>query len=139
MAPAARSRPSSRTRSATVIERVLKIRNEPTNRATAAISAVVERKSAVELAERCRNVSRGRQHVRLAGQGEIDRGRHLGRGRPLPRDDVDPADGVVAEDPLHRPERQDDGPAGRADDRAITGHDPHDRQVHRRAIAAPGT
>ena len=48
VAPAARSSPSSRTLSETVIDSVLKIRNAPTNSATAAISAVVERKSAVE-------------------------------------------------------------------------------------------
>ena len=48
IAPAARSKPSSRMRSVTVIERVLKIRKAPTNRATAAINAVVERKSAVD-------------------------------------------------------------------------------------------
>jgi hypothetical protein len=49
VAPAARSSPSSLTRSVTVIDSVLKMRNAPTNSATAAISAVVERKSAVEL------------------------------------------------------------------------------------------
>ena len=50
VAPAARSRPTSRTRSATVIDSVLKMRNAPTNSATAAMSAVVAWKSAVEAA-----------------------------------------------------------------------------------------
>ena len=41
VAPAARNRPSSRTRSTTVIDSVLKIRKAPANSAIAAISAVV--------------------------------------------------------------------------------------------------
>ena len=48
-APAARSSPTSRTCSMTVIDSVLKIRNAPANSATAAISAVVAWKSVVEL------------------------------------------------------------------------------------------
>ena len=48
VAPAARSRPSSRTRSTTVIDSVLKIRKAPANSAIAAISAVVAAKSAVD-------------------------------------------------------------------------------------------
>ncbi len=48
LAPAARSRPTSRIRSPTVIESVLKMRNAPANRAIAAMSAVVAWKSAVE-------------------------------------------------------------------------------------------
>ncbi len=48
VAPAARSRPTSRARSATVIERVLKMRNAPAKRARAAMRAVVAWKSAVE-------------------------------------------------------------------------------------------
>ncbi len=47
-APAARSSPTSRIRSVTVIDSVLKIRNAPANRATAAISAVVAWKSLVD-------------------------------------------------------------------------------------------
>ena len=47
-APAARSSPTSRIRSVTVIDSVLKIRNAPANRATAAIKAVVAWKSVVE-------------------------------------------------------------------------------------------
>ena len=48
VAPAARRRPTSRARSATVIDSVLKMRNAPPNRASAAISAVVAWKSIVE-------------------------------------------------------------------------------------------
>ncbi len=47
-APAARSSPTSRIRSVTVIDSVLKIRNAPANKATAAIRAVVAWKSVVE-------------------------------------------------------------------------------------------
>ncbi len=47
-APAARSSPSSRTRSTTVIDSVLKIRKAPANRAMAPISAVVAAKSPVD-------------------------------------------------------------------------------------------
>ena len=48
VAPAARSRPTSRIRSATVIDSVLKMRNAPANSATAAMSAVVTEKSVVD-------------------------------------------------------------------------------------------
>ena len=48
VAPAARSRPTSRTRSETVIDRVLKMRNAPANKARAAISALVAWKSIVD-------------------------------------------------------------------------------------------
>ncbi len=48
VAPAARSRPTSRARSATVIDSVLKIRKAPPNSASAAIRAVVAWKSTVE-------------------------------------------------------------------------------------------
>ena len=48
VAPAARSRPTSRARSVTVIDSVLKMRNAPPNRASAAMSAVVAWKSTVE-------------------------------------------------------------------------------------------
>ena len=46
--PAARSRPTSRKSSVTVIDSVLKIRNAPPNSETAAMSAVVAWKSAVD-------------------------------------------------------------------------------------------
>ena len=49
VAPAARSRPTSRTCSTTVIDNVLKIRKAPANNAIAAIRAVVAWKSEVEL------------------------------------------------------------------------------------------
>ena len=49
VAPAARSKPTSRTCSTTVIDSVLKIRNAPANSAIAAMSAVVAWKSVVEL------------------------------------------------------------------------------------------
>ena len=48
VAPAARSRPTSRIRSSTVIESVFTMRNAPAKSAIAAISAVVAWKSAVE-------------------------------------------------------------------------------------------
>ena len=48
LAPAARRRPTSRNRSETVIDSVLKIRNAPANRATAAMRPVVAWKSAVD-------------------------------------------------------------------------------------------
>ena len=48
VAPAARSSPTSRIRSTTVIESVLTMRNAPAKSAIAAISAVVDWKSAVE-------------------------------------------------------------------------------------------
>ena len=48
VAPAARSRPTSRNRSMTVIESVLKMRNAPVNSAIAAIIAVVAWKSEVD-------------------------------------------------------------------------------------------
>ena len=64
VAPAARSRPNSRTRSVTVIDSVLKMRNAPTNRAIAAMSAVVERKSAVET---LRDAARSRGDERTYG------------------------------------------------------------------------
>ena len=48
VAPAARSSPSSRIRSTTVIDSVLKMRNAPANRATAAMSAVVAANSPVD-------------------------------------------------------------------------------------------
>ena len=47
VAPAARSNPTSRNRSVTVIESVLKIRNAPAKRTTAATSSSVPRKSTV--------------------------------------------------------------------------------------------
>ncbi len=47
-APAARSNPSSRTRSTTVIDSELKIRKAPENRAMAPMSAVVAAKSPVD-------------------------------------------------------------------------------------------
>ena len=48
VAPAARSSPSSRTRSITVIASVLRITNAAANRLIAASSAIVERMSAVD-------------------------------------------------------------------------------------------
>ena len=62
VAPAARSRPTSRMRSPTVIDRVLKMRNAPTNSAMAAIRAVVAWKSAVE-ARRVTARSRGAERT----------------------------------------------------------------------------
>ena len=47
-APAARSRPSSRTRSLTVIARVFRITKAAANRLIAASSAIVDRMSAVD-------------------------------------------------------------------------------------------
>ena len=64
-APAARSSASSRTRSTTVIARVLRIRNAAANRAIAAIRAIVARRSAVDARiESPMSPGRG-QHVRL--------------------------------------------------------------------------
>ena len=65
VAPAARSSPSSRTRSTTVIDSVLKIRNAPANRATAAMSAVVAAKSPVDARIEAADVARRRQDVGL--------------------------------------------------------------------------
>ncbi len=48
LAPAARSRPSSRTRSTTVIASVLRITNAAANRLMAASSAIVDRTSVVD-------------------------------------------------------------------------------------------
>ena len=68
VAPAARSSPTSRARSPTVIESVLTIRNAPTNRTIAATSAAVPWKAAEE-ARRLR--------ADVGGRGE-----HVGLGHP---------------------------------------------------------
>ena len=68
VAPAARSRPTSRTRSMTVIESVLKMRKAPVNRAIAAIIAVVAWKSAVEARSEAARSAGGRDDVRLDEQ-----------------------------------------------------------------------
>ena len=55
--PAARSRPTSRVSSATVMDSVLKMRNAPANRTTAATSSSAPRKSAIsERSESARSV-----------------------------------------------------------------------------------
>ena len=137
--PAARSRPSSRTRSVTVIDSVLKIRNAPTNRATAAISAVVDRKSAVEPRSDAARSRRRGQDVRLARQRDA-RSRRRPRRRSRPRR------------PRRRPgsrvgrrrgrcivaERQDDRPAG-ASRRSGRRRRGSRRRSGRPAPSGPGT
>ena len=120
----------------TVIESVLKMRNAPTKSATAAISAVIARKSAVdERSDAARSRGR-RQHVRLGRQRDLERRADLGRGGALADDDVDAADAVEREQPLRRPERDDDRPAAGADERAVAGQDPLDRERDRAVGAA---
>ena len=135
VAPAARSRPSSRTRSVTVIDSVLKMRNAPTNRATAAISAVVERKSAVETrSDAARSPGDERTYgsvVRATSRASDD----LAGCRALADDDVDPADALLAEQPLRRPKRDDDRPAARTDERPVALDDPDDLERDRAAGA----
>ena len=97
VAPAARRRPSSRARSTSVMESVLKMRNAPVNSAIAAMSAVVAWKSAVEDAERGGEVGRRRQHVRLDEQASFERGRDGLRIRAVGEREVDPGDGVLVE------------------------------------------
>ena len=135
VAPAARSRPSSRIRSETVIDSVLKIRNAPTNRATAAMSAVVGRKSAVdarsEAARSCGEDSTyGSVTRRVSSAAETAAG-----VRALGEADVDPADAGVAEDRLRRPQRHDDRPAERPGQRPVAGDDADDPVVDR--VARP--
>ena len=81
VAPAARSSPTSRTRSMTVIESVLKMRNAPANRAIAAISAVVAWKSRGRGAQRVGELLRRRDDVGLAGRPDLQRGDDRGRVR----------------------------------------------------------
>ena len=110
LAPAARSRPTSRIRSATVIDRVLKMRNAPANRAIAAMSAVVTAKSVVE-ARRVAAMSAGVDRMYGSrGQPRLEGGLDVGGGRALGETDVDAGDARVAEDGLGGLQRDDDGP-----------------------------
>ena len=127
VAPAARSRPTSRIRSETVIDSVLKMRNAPANSAIAAISAVVAWKSAVERAQRRRRgpaarTGRTARAVRRASRAaETVAG--VGAGGEA---DVDAGDAGLAEDRLRGPQRDDDGPPERAGQRPVAGEDADD-------------
>ena len=106
VAPAARSRPSSRARSVTVIDRVLKIRNAPTNSAIAAMSAVVAWKSTVERRSDAASSAGDDRTYGSAGQRASSAAPPSRPGRrALAGDDVDPGDGRGRR-PLRRRERQ---------------------------------
>ena len=111
VAPAARSRPSSRARSTSVIESVLKMRNAPVNRAIAAMSAVVAWKSAVdERSEAARSAGEDRTYGSIS-RPAFERRRDRRRIRVIRERDVDASEGVLVEDGLRGPER-DDRPSG---------------------------
>ena len=82
VAPAARRRPSSRARSTSVIESVLKMRKAPVNRAIAAMSAVVAWKSAVEDRSEAARSAGDDEDVRF---DRADDPRGPSRRRPDPR------------------------------------------------------
>ena len=90
VAPAARSRPTSRVRSMTVIESVLRMRNAPAKRAIAAISAVVADEVGGRGSERGGELGRRPYDVRLDQQprprsvGRPPRGRRRSRARRRP-------------------------------------------------------
>ena len=113
-------------RSPTVIDRVLMIRNEPTNRTMAAISAVVAWKSAVEArspAARSDGEAKtyGSAREALPERGADGRGRRAG-GEP----EIDPRHAVDGECRLGDLERDDDGPTAGPDGRSRPGKDPDD-------------
>ena len=74
-APAARSSPSSRIRSTTVIASVLRITNAAANRLIAASSAIVERTSAVEARSEAATSRGDESDVGLGGQRPLERRR----------------------------------------------------------------
>ena len=126
LAPAARSRPTSRMRSATVIDSVLKIRNAPANRAIAAMSAIVTAKSVVE-ARSVAAMSAGVDRtygcaVRPPSSARSDAGDRGALGEA----DVDARDARAAEDGLRGLQRDDDRPPGCVVGRAVAGDDADD-------------
>ena len=117
------------------MERVLKIRKAPTKSATAAINAVVERKSAVELRrELATSAGDDRTYGPLVRATPMAVATSAGVA-PSPAMTSTRLTRVVAEDPLHRPEGQHDRPARRADERAVTDGDPDHPELDRRPVA----
>ena len=121
--------PSSRTRSTTVIDSVLKIRKAPANRAMAPMSAVVAAKSPVEARiEAPRSCGEDRTYG-SSSRRRLEGIRDRCRRRPVVESDVDPGEPVRAEDRLGGLERNDDGPAATAGPRSVAGEDADDAQV----------
>ena len=119
-APAARSRPTSRIRSVTVIDSVLKMRNAPANRAIAAISAVVAWKSVVDARSEAARSCGEDSTYGCVWQPRLERGGHgrrVGRaGRAPMSTRVTP---VSPKTGLRGPQRDDDGPPEGAGQRSV--------------------
>ena len=135
VAPAARSSPSSRTRSTTVIDMVLKMRNAPANSATAAINAVVAAKSPVDAAIAAA-ISRGVETTYGSSSSAVSSASTTASSiAPRRKVEIDPGHALGTEQrPRHRQPR-DHGASGRATPRTVARQDAADSQVDRRVDA----
>ena len=135
VAPTARRSPTSRMRSDTAIESVLKMRNAPTKSTTAATSASVVRKSPVSPRSRSAisdgsSMMYGSYVSRLSSTGDDRVGRDV-EGEV----DVHGGDRVRVEERLRGLERDPRGPPERRRHRAVPGDDADDPERLGRARA----